>query len=280
MTMLSFSDQTTIDSWGNAMTLLSLIGNLVILIIWVYHRQLRSILSMKLIACMAACDFLAGIFEFVQPTPSEIREMMIGTIPVSSMCQWQGLGLNFFELATVLWTSSISVGLWLILHYKMTEDGSLVALVAFSLVCLGLPLVLSLTAFYDNAYGPAGSWCWVMSDRSTWRLVAFYAPLWLSWAGNCAVWVWAWCYFLPRREASTALGGVGGGGVSADSSKYRQLFWRYMDYPYVITRGDGFVGECFRYMALKLVALVERGRMVALSLSLSTFTCPPLCLFL
>jgi Slime mold cyclic AMP receptor len=57
--------------------------------------------------------------------------------------------------------------------------------VKFHAVCWLLPLTLTLLPLIHNTYGYAGGWCWISIHENEdygkmWRMVQFYAPLWIT----------------------------------------------------------------------------------------------------
>jgi hypothetical protein len=45
----------------------------------------------------------------------------------------------------------------------------------FAAVCFGVPAILTVLPALDGAYGPAGSWCWILEDKQYWCVTCMWA---------------------------------------------------------------------------------------------------------
>ena len=83
-------------------------------------------------------------------------------------CEIQGILINFFGIQVVLWTSFISLTLYLkVIKQKRFSESkfrkrSLVIVVALGVI--GTLLPFTDTKFKENPYGKTGPWCWIKDD--------------------------------------------------------------------------------------------------------------------
>lgn len=93
---------------------------------------------------------------------------------MTPQCYAQAVGLSFFELSSVLWTSTIATTLYLSVVRQLRQEQVEAWLPWFFVVCWGAPAILTALPFLDSAYGVAGSWCWIVESQDKWRLIQFY----------------------------------------------------------------------------------------------------------
>ncbi len=81
-----------------------------------------------------------------------------------ALCTIQGAGITFAIWAVLLWVLTIVLNLYLIVvRSQSLEKYERLC----SVMCWFLPLVLAVLPLADDAYGPAGAWCWL---KNRWGL--------------------------------------------------------------------------------------------------------------
>ena len=117
-------------------------------------------------------------------------------------CYAQAMVMNFFELASVLWTVVIAYTLYRLIINQKT---SVHLMGRFHVFAFGIPLVGTLLPLFTSSYGNTGAWCWITTpedaaadqvkgvdwlDKGTmWLVLVFYLPLWLAIIYNSFVYV-------------------------------------------------------------------------------------------
>jgi hypothetical protein len=186
---LSPSEITAITVFSDASSIASILGSLFILACYAAFPQLRR-LSFSLVACLAVTDILNQIFDLISPSADELAALDADpSLPTPTSCLVQAVGDNFFELSSVLWTSTIALVLYATVVWRAPPEDSWRTLARFASVCLGVPLLLTVAPGAAGAFGAAGSECWIRNSHWPWRLVAFFIPLWLCIAFNAVVYV-------------------------------------------------------------------------------------------
>lgn len=151
-------------------------------------------------------DFLNQVGDFLQPTSTDVLAARTGDDP-SALCVVQAWTESFFELASVLWTTSIAFSLYMSV-FKRKSQTELDThyfkwMVAF---CWGLPLLLAVIPGAAGMYGGAGAWCWIKPGHVEWRFIQFYIPLWCAIAFNASVYVAVIRTIKNMAKAATAAG--------------------------------------------------------------------------
>ena len=100
---------------------------------------------------------------------------------VTPLCHAQAIGMNFFELSSILWTSIISSTLYL--HCIKNYDAKKVVdeyMPWYWLICIGIPsLTTTLPMVFERPipFGFAGEWCWIDDAHDSLRFYFFYGRL-------------------------------------------------------------------------------------------------------
>ena len=139
---------------------LSIIGCLsTIFIVWLYRKYTeftqRMIIHLSIATLLQAIIFLLVDIE-QESTP---------------LCKAQGALLQFSSCVILLWIISIIVNLlcnviWLRIIDKCEP--------VITFICWGLPMIIAAIPFTDDAYAPAGAWCWYKNSVG-WMFGTWYA---------------------------------------------------------------------------------------------------------
>lgn len=130
-----------------------------VFIIWLFKKYTE--FSQRMIIHLSIATLLQAIFYLLVDIELE----------ATVICKIQGALLQFIAWVILLWIISIIFNLlsnviWL-QHLAKYE-------VRISIFCWGLPVVIAAVPFADDAYAPAGAWCWYKNDY-WWILGTWYA---------------------------------------------------------------------------------------------------------
>ena len=153
---------------------LSFIGSLFIVVSWMLFARLRTF-PFRLVLYLSIADIgnsLATILAIAEKGMDEPN----GCVKTSVLCSISGFLMQFFEVASFFWILNISINLYLILVKKVGN-----AIFGFEktyhLLAWGVPLILAVIPVFLDAYGDAGSWCWIKEQFPALRMVLLYCPL-------------------------------------------------------------------------------------------------------
>lgn len=163
MGALTDSEISTVNAVSTVVSVLSLLGSLFILCAYVMFKRLRTF-TFSLVAMLSLTDMGNQIFDMLQPPSQDIYRMQRGEMEVTDLCYAQAVGDTFFELASVLWTTAIAYTLYTVVIRKVKVAESAVTMFKYAVVCYGIPTIATIAPAIDNAYGPAGGWCWYVTS--------------------------------------------------------------------------------------------------------------------
>ena len=111
------------------------------------------------------------------------------SVAAALSCVVQAVTESFFELSSVLWTTSIAFTLYMMFFKRKTIKEVEGYFNMYMLFCWGVPLILTIIPGAMDMYGGAGAWCWIKPGHVEWRFLQFYIPLWLAVSFNTYVYV-------------------------------------------------------------------------------------------
>lgn len=143
--------------WVSALP--SVIGCLfTIFIIWLFRKYTefsqRMIVHLSIATFIQATSFLLVDFSSKESTP----------------CIIQGFLMHFIAWVILLWILAVMMNL--ILQVMCAKRMSRYE-VQISIFCWFFPVLIAVMPFADDAYGPAGPWCW-LKNTWRWRFGAWY----------------------------------------------------------------------------------------------------------
>lgn len=138
---------------------LSIAGSLFVLFLIVLFKKYRDP-SQRMIANLSMSCVIFTIFMFVDGIVYENN----------TRCRIQGFLLNVSVWNDCLWILSIMTNMYLkvVFHVDITRYEK-----ALTLFCWLFPWTVSSLPWIEDAYGPAGVWCWIKNVWK-WRLGAWY----------------------------------------------------------------------------------------------------------
>jgi hypothetical protein len=181
-------EQKLIQGLGTACSAISFVASLAVITSWIKFAELRKF-SFTLIMMMAISDLGSGIGWF-------IGSPLNGT----NACVTQGLFVQFFQLASILWT--ICVAYVMDASLKQQDMPHIRRFHVFvwgaAFLFASPPLIHEAnsgsTLSYGNTQGTG--WCWIDTTNvkefdtgTAWRFFGFYIPLWLAIGYNLRVYL-------------------------------------------------------------------------------------------
>jgi hypothetical protein len=165
---------------------LSLLGSFFIIASWFVFKEIR-FLSRKLIVYISLCDFMSSAAFLISTLSGDITQGGIGESLQGSpttLCYVQGYLLDFFYLASFLWTGCFAYHLYQLIctSYDSKEQ----CLPYYHLISWGVPIaeVVYLFALQMSGEDSVGRsdrfWCWISNydSEGAWRqFCLFYGPL-------------------------------------------------------------------------------------------------------
>lgn len=138
---------------------LSIIGSLFTLGLIILFRKYRE-MSQRMIANLSLASLLIDIAILINDISTES----------TWVCRLQGAMLTLLIWAIFLWILCILFNLYLQLLFEFEIRKYEIPVTIF---CWVFPMMLTGLPFIDDAYAPAGVWCWVKNDFK-WRFVFWY----------------------------------------------------------------------------------------------------------
>jgi hypothetical protein len=186
--LFSDSEQKIIQGIGTGCQLLSFIASCIVIISWVKFDELRKF-SFTLIMMMAIADIGSGVGWFIGSPKSG-----------SAACVVQGFAVQFFQMASILWTTCVAF----VMDASLKQQ-DMPHIRRFHVFVWGVALLFAFPPLihefnsgsalsYGNSQGTG--WCWVDTTNVTefdagtaWRFFGFYIPLWLAIGYNLSVYM-------------------------------------------------------------------------------------------
>lgn len=169
------------------MSVLSLIGSLFIISTFIAFPFFRKPIN-RLV-------FYASIGNILCNTATLISTSGLGAGESSSLCQFQGVLIQWFIPADSLWIFCMALNVYLT-FFKNYAASNLRNLEKWYLVfCYGVPFVPALVYLLLDVggrygiYGPATIWCWISVKWDWMRIAFFYGPVWIVIGVTTAIYV-------------------------------------------------------------------------------------------
>mmetsp|Transcript_11467 Transcript_11467/g.42793 ORF Transcript_11467/g.42793 Transcript_11467/m.42793 type:complete len:302 (-) Transcript_11467:593-1498(-) len=117
-------------------------------------------------------------------------------------CTVQAFLQQFFQLASVFWTSGIALTV-----YDTAVSHTTPTMLRLNLLCWGVPFLAALLPLVTGSYGSTGAWCWIQATPGDqedpfsrfyvgtfWRFALFYVPIWICIFLNVGIYVYVTRY--------------------------------------------------------------------------------------
>ena len=156
-------------------SLFSMLMTMSVVLTWRFFPKLHKKISLEVIAYRAVSDFMSGV-------GSVVGEQSTG----QSLCWFEGIVANIFQISSVFWTVVITY-----MIYSIVILGKPAKLNKYHhLVCWGLPLVTTLLPLINVTYGNPGDdapygYCWITALSNSppwavefWNWESFYFWIW------------------------------------------------------------------------------------------------------
>jgi len=101
-------------------------------------------------------------------------------------CTFQGWLGQMFGLATQMWCTVLTLNLWLQMKFYWKDSRCRGMMLYYHCFNWGVPFVLSILPVILDIIGPFGTFCWIKSEESGWRLT-LYIPMWINFGFNLCI---------------------------------------------------------------------------------------------
>ncbi|KAF7564742.1 G protein coupled receptor family protein [Pyrenophora tritici-repentis] len=187
-TPLSYSKDLALVFATRTSSTLSVVGSIFIITTFVFFPYFRKPIN-RLV-------FLATFGNILTNTATLISIAVLpeGASPSSSLCQAQGIVIQWFMVADSFWVFCMSTNVFLVFFYGY--DAQQIRHLekwyfAFSYGIPALPAILYV--ILENTghpvIGSATLWCWVATDVEWMRIAFFYAPAWIFITATLTIYV-------------------------------------------------------------------------------------------
>ncbi len=174
-------------------------------------------------------DFLNQIGDFLLPSSEVLAD--VSDPSGGPLCQAQSWMESFFEISSPMWTTAIAATLYMSVIQRRSSDAIEGSFKYMVLVCVGLPLLLTVIPGALGYYGVAGAWCWIAEAHSEWRLYQFFLPLLACILFNGFVYFRVVCAI---RETVRATEEGSGGARDPAAQQMRLVVGRLLRYPLIL----------------------------------------------
>lgn len=182
-----------------ASALLSLAGAFVIIFSALRFRELsKRFFAIRLIFFLALTDCFAALFNILGAFV-DVDALLRSSGKVPFLCVLQAVGLLYFNLASILWTSCFAFTLYRDVVPSHRRHALRGYELYFHLLCWPVPAVLAGAATRLGYLGDAGSWCALGLAYSFQYLVCFYVPLLIAFAFNVVTYAAVLAHSRERR---------------------------------------------------------------------------------
>jgi len=170
--------------------ILSFFGSLFIIFCVLLMKKIRSRLTNIIVLFIALANLGSCSFDLLS-----LVLIWMPTFP-NTLCQVQGLGLQFSALCSFIWTSSLGFHIYCSVCLKKSNDTMKSFFKVYFLLSILLPAATLVGSVFDNEIVPMHHqpWCWLKGIR---RFIYYYGPLVILWIFNVIIY-----YFLSRASLS------------------------------------------------------------------------------
>ncbi|KAF2691619.1 hypothetical protein K458DRAFT_286597 [Lentithecium fluviatile CBS 122367] len=161
------------------MSVLSIVGSVFIITTFLRWHYFRKPIN-RLVFYASFGNIMANVATLIATSA-----LPSGSNTFSSLCEFQGILIQWFMMADSGWVFCMALNVMLV-FFRGFDSRQLRRLEKFYLLaCYGIPGIISIVyIILDHAgpkriIGPATIWCWVSSDVEWMRIAFFYAPVWI-----------------------------------------------------------------------------------------------------
>ncbi|KAL0491270.1 cyclic AMP receptor-like protein [Acrasis kona] len=164
-------------------SIVSCFGSLFIIFSYLVFKSELKVLTARLIVYLSFADLLASSSYLIRF--SKLDES-------GPWCLIEATFMCTFELCSVLWSSCICVHLLLNVLFANKGKWLKWSELIYHIISWGLPLIWTITLFFNHRFGQATNWCWLKSDEDVqsfgWRFFTFL-PIYCCMFFNLTVYV-------------------------------------------------------------------------------------------
>lgn len=189
-----------------------------------YKKTLRGSSSFQynLVSCMAICDTIFnGSLLFLSEGKA--------SNPVSTLCNVQGLTLQFSSVAGILWSYCIAFHLHQqVFRLRRSQEDIQECVRLFHILCWGLSIFLTIIVGAEQMIGFTGYWCYIGPKYNAWVYLVLYSGIFWIFCFNAVCVVKAVVEIFKTRQSVASnrdmssprtKAGIGG------STVYRPVFF-------------------------------------------------------
>jgi hypothetical protein len=153
---------------------------------------------------------------------------IIAPTATTSLCFFQGLGIQFSMLSAMFWTASIATHCMLAVSSNRPISQLSHYMKYYHIVSWGVPALITIATFclqYTNlasgrpVFGNATYYCWISKDYIVFRMITFYGPLWVVFFYNLGVYIYVWRKLrMSRKQVARMTGKFLSVSISPSSS--------------------------------------------------------------
>ncbi|KAF9735215.1 hypothetical protein PMIN06_008975 [Paraphaeosphaeria minitans] len=179
--VLSAKETLAIQVSERTMSVLSILGSLFIISTFLRWHYFRKPIN-RLVFYASFGNMLTNVATLISTSalPSQ-------SAPFYTLCEFQGILIQWFMMADTLWVFSMALNVMLV-FFRGYDSRQLLRLEKWYLLfSYGGPGVIAIAYIIMNHHGPntkkmigpATIWCWVGKDVEWMRIAFFYAPIWV-----------------------------------------------------------------------------------------------------
>ncbi|KAF1974435.1 hypothetical protein BU23DRAFT_117269 [Bimuria novae-zelandiae CBS 107.79] len=178
---LSAREMMAVQVSERTMSVLSIVGSLFIISTFLKWHYFRKPIN-RLVFYASFGNMLTNVATLIS-----ISAMPGYSAGYRSLCEFQGILIQWFLMADTLWVFTMALNVMLV-FFRGYDSRQLLRLEKwYFLFCYGGPGAIAIAYIIMNRYGayrgkiigPATIWCWVGKDVEWMRLAFFYAPIWV-----------------------------------------------------------------------------------------------------
>jgi uncharacterized membrane protein YtjA (UPF0391 family) len=175
-------------------------------------------------------DLLNQVGDFLLPSAAVLADA--SNPSGDTLCQVQSWMESFFELSSPMWTTAIAATLYMSVIMRRSGEQIESSFRWMVVVCIGIPLILTIVPGALGYYGVAGAWCWIADAHAEWRFYQFFLPLLACILFNGYVYFRVICAIRATVKASEEASS--GGRSDPTAMQMRQIVGRLLRYPLIL----------------------------------------------
>jgi len=154
----------------------SIIGSSIVCFLFFYLRWWNSSTHHVILFYISISDICYSLTFIIGPW----------VLNSDTWCTFQGWLGHMFGLATQMWLTILGFNLWLQMKFYWKDKRCRRMMRYYHGIVWGIPFVLSILPVIWDIMVPLGTWCWIKSEETGWRLT-LYIPMWINFGFNLCI---------------------------------------------------------------------------------------------